>query len=43
LYLDMCKAAEKVNNRVREKKDWEDIKGATSKNDYKSNAEGMKV
>jgi len=43
LYLDMCKAAEKVNNRVREKKDWEDIKGATSKNDYKSNAEGMRV
>jgi len=34
--LDTCKAAEKVNERVREKKDWEDIKGATSKNDYKN-------
>jgi UDPglucose 6-dehydrogenase len=33
-YADMCKAAEKVNKRVRENKDWEDIKGATSKNNY---------
>lgn len=36
LNLDMCKAAEKVNERIREVKDWLDIKGATSKNDYKS-------
>ena len=35
LDLDMCKAADKVNERVREVKDWLDIKGATSKNDYK--------
>jgi len=34
LDLDMCKAAEKVNERVREVKDWLDIKGATSKNNY---------
>jgi len=34
--LDMCKAADKVNNRVREVQDWLGIKGATSKNDYKS-------
>jgi len=32
--LDTCKAAEKVNKRVRKIKDWLDIKGATSKNDY---------
>jgi len=32
--VDMAKAAEKVNHRVREVKDWEEIKGATSKNDY---------
>ncbi len=34
LELDMCRAAEQVNNRVRKVKDWLDIKGATSKNDY---------
>jgi len=34
LHLDMCEAAEKVNERVREIKDWLDIKGATSENDY---------
>jgi UDPglucose 6-dehydrogenase len=33
-FADMCRAAEKVNKRVRENKDWEDIKGATSKNNY---------
>ena len=32
--LDMCRAAEKVNSRVRKIKDWLDIKGATSGNDY---------
>jgi len=34
LDVDMARAAEKVNQRVREVKDWEEIKGATSKNDY---------
>ena len=34
--LDMCKTADKVNDRVREVQDWLNIKGATSKNDYKS-------
>ncbi len=34
LELDMCRAADKVNERVRDVKDWLDIKGATSKNDY---------
>ncbi len=33
--LDMCKAADKTNERVREVEDWLNIKGATSKNDYK--------
>ncbi len=32
--LDMCRAAEKVNSRVRKIKDWLNIKGATSENDY---------
>ena len=35
--LDMCKAAQKVNDRVRPEKDWENIKGATSKNNYEKN------
>ena len=34
LNADMTRAAEKVNTRVREVKDWEDIKGATSENNY---------
>jgi len=34
LDLEMCRAADKVNERVRDVKDWLDIKGATSKNDY---------
>ena len=34
LVLNMCRAAERVNARVRKIKDWLDIKGATSKNDY---------
>lgn len=34
LEADMCKAAEKVNERVRTNKDWLNIKGATSKNNY---------
>jgi len=34
LKADMCKAADEVNNRVREVEDWLNIKGATSKNDY---------
>jgi len=34
LDVDMARAAEKVNTRVREVKDWEDIKGATSENNY---------
>ena len=33
--LDMCKSADKVNERIRDFRDWENIKGATSKNDYK--------
>ncbi len=36
LFADMCSAAEKVNKRVRKDKDWEDIKGATSKNNYEA-------
>jgi len=32
--LDMCKAADKVNERVRLYKDWQNIKGATSKNNF---------
>lgn len=34
LGADMCKAANRVNERVRETKDWLDIKGATSEYDY---------
>ena len=34
LALDMCKMADEVNERIRENKDWFDIKGATSDNDY---------
>lgn len=37
LHLDMCEAAEKVNGRVREVKDWLDIKGATTGNNYGKN------
>jgi len=36
LSVEMCKAADKVNEKIREEKDWLNIKGATSKNDYKS-------
>jgi len=35
LNTDMCKAANEVNERIRDAKDWLDIKGATSDNDYK--------
>ena len=34
LDLEMCRAADKVNERIRDVKDWLDIKGATSKYDY---------
>lgn len=34
LHVDMCKTATKVNDRVRVNKNWLDIKGATSKNNY---------
>ncbi len=34
LNIEMCKAAESVNNKVRLEKDWEKIKGATTKNNY---------
>ena len=34
LELDVCKAADKVNERVRDVKDWLEIKGATSEFDY---------
>lgn len=36
LHVDMCKTADSVNERIRDVRDWENIKGATSKNDYKS-------
>lgn len=36
LSADMCKTADSVNERIRDVRDWEKIKGATSKNDYKS-------
>jgi len=32
--LDVCKAADKVNERVRKNKDWLNIKGAVSHNNY---------
>lgn len=32
--VDMCKAANQVNDRIRTEKDWLDIKGATSGNNY---------
>jgi UDPglucose 6-dehydrogenase len=35
-FVDMLEAAELVNNRVRKDKNWEDIKGATSKNNYEA-------
>ena len=34
LEMNMLGAANKVNERVREKKDWLDIKGATTQNNY---------
>lgn len=34
LQIDMCKAADEVNKRVRKVKDWLDIKGAVSDNNY---------
>ena len=34
LPMDMCTAADKVNERVRDEKDWFNIKGATTKNGY---------
>ena len=34
LRADMCRMADIVNERVRPVKDWESIKGATSKNNY---------
>lgn len=34
LSLDTCKAADEVNEKIRKNKDWFDIKGATSDNDY---------
>lgn len=35
-FVDMLEAAELVNNRVRKDKNWENIKGATSKNNYEA-------
>ena len=35
LQMDMLEAANKVNDRVREKKDWLEIKGATTDNNYR--------
>lgn len=34
LKADMCKAADKVNTNVRKNKDWFNIKGATTENNY---------
>ena len=34
LKMDMFESANTVNERVREKKDWLDIKGATTDNNY---------
>lgn len=34
LKADMCRATDKVNNRVRKDKDWLNITGATTGNDY---------
>lgn len=39
LHLDMCKAADEVNTRVRDFEDWKHIKGATSDYDYKKDGE----
>ena len=36
LHLDMCEVAEKVNTRVRKNKDWFNIKGATTRNNYEN-------
>jgi UDPglucose 6-dehydrogenase len=35
LDIFMCRAANEVNSKVRDVKDWFNIKGATSINDYK--------
>ena len=35
--MNTIKAAEEVNKRVRNNKDWENIKGATTENNYKEN------
>ena len=37
----MCEAADKVNERVRAHKDWLDIKGATSENNFKEPKKGL--
>jgi UDPglucose 6-dehydrogenase len=37
LHADICKAANLVNERVRKNKDWLDIKGATTENNYGKN------
>jgi len=34
LSLEMCETADKVNERIRDYKDWLNIKGCTSKNNY---------
>jgi hypothetical protein len=33
--MTMFEATEKVNDRVRDVKDWEEIKGATTENSFK--------
>lgn len=43
LSVDICKAADEVNERIRDNKDWFDIKGATTDNDYKGDTDGRKV
>ena len=43
LPMEMCQAADNVNERVRENKDWFDIKGATTKNGYEDEDESLKI
>lgn len=39
LNVSMCRSAEAVNNKVRDEKDWKNIVGATSVNNYSTSSE----
>jgi UDPglucose 6-dehydrogenase len=39
LNVSMCRSAESVNNKVRDEKDWKNIVGATSINNYSTSSE----